>query len=375
MQLLTLRDHQKASLKYRWLLRVVYTLALAPVVWLVHSKNLHLEIAVHASNLTREFWQDAHWAFAQPVDFWPPVIAILGDATGLTTLPAAFIPISSMILGGCLLGSISASLNRQGNHCPTMVVIAMALGCTPLFFGPMAVGDPIFWGPGAWFFAVRSLARIESRDMFQYELALGFCLAILMLLDPAAPLMVLGVLLFLPLILPGNSRRSYLEALVLTIFPAITVVFLQISSFAIFNSLPLVKAYKMWSSRIPWSVDFFRFAYDYHAKGGTSGPLPHFFRSALHVTPLLPLAFFLPTIRSRKFHPGTLGAVIALPLFHGLLYSAHAGAASHRVWLLYLILGMMAWLAETPINGRWGRVFTFIICLWPLAVGWVAVLS
>jgi hypothetical protein len=375
LPILTLRDHRKAPLKYRWLLRVLYTLALLPAVYVAYSRNLQLDMGSNVSKLTREFWQDAHWALSPPTDFWPPILAIIGDAVGFAALPSAFIPISSLILAGCILGSIASSLDRKGNFSFTMVAVALCLGATPLFFGPMAVGDPIFWGPGIWFFAARSLARIESRDMFQHELALGLSLAVLMLLDPAAPIMILGVFIFLPLILPRTSKRNYLEALVLTISPGLMVVFLQISSYATLHSLPLLEAIRIWSNKLQWSSDFFRFAWNHHINNGTNGPLPHFLRVTLHVTPLLPLAFFLPTIRERKYHPATLSAVLVLPLINGLIYSAHAGVASHRVWLLYLTLGMLAWLAETPLSGRWGKYFTFIICLWPLAVGWVAILA
>ncbi len=375
MHLLTLRDYKKAPLKLRWLLRFLYTMALLPVVLLAHSKNMHLDMGANVSRLTREFWQDAHWVLSPPTDFWPPLLTFIGDATGFSALPASFIPISSLILAGCVLGSIAVSLDRKGNLTSTMAAVALALGCTPLFFGPMAVGDPIFWGPCIWFFAARSLARIESQDTFKHEFSLGISLAILMLLDPAAPLMIAGVFLLLPMILKRTSKRSYLEAWVLTLSPSVMVIFFQISSFAIIHSLPFVKALQMWNAKLNWSPDFFGFAYDYHVSNGKIGALPIFFRTTLHATPFLPLVFFLPSIRHRKYHPGTLAAILVLPLLNGLIYSAHAGVASHRVWLLYLIMGMISWVAETPLSNQWGKYFTFIICLWPLAVGWVAVLT
>lgn len=371
---MTLRDHLKTPVKHRWLLRFLYTLALTPVVVVAHSKNLHQDVEATINRLTHEFWQDAHWALSPPTEFWPPLLSFIGNTVGFSVLPGTFIPIISLILAGIILGSVAASLDRRGNLSTTMTIIALALGSTPLFFGPMAAGDAIFWGPGIWFFAIRSMARIESRDMFQHELALGISLAALMILDPAAPLIIVGVFLFLPIILPRNSKRSYLEAGILTISPALMVVFFQISSYAIMHSLPLVQAFHMWSDKLHWSLDYFRMAYPHYDFKGSAGPMPSFLVSALRMTPLIPLAIYLPTIRKRKYHRGTLAAVLVLPLLHGLFYSAYAGIPTHRLWLMYLTLGMIAWLAETPINGRFGKYFTIFVCLWPLVAGWVAVL-
>lgn len=342
-----------------YLLTAAFVAGLAPSVWLLVQQGwLSAEFQQLSADVPAT--SQLTWIVSEPGLAAQRLLTVVG--LRFDALP----PLSAMIsivCAGVVLAATALTRSSEGRRQPAMVLLAAALGTSPLFLQPVLEANPWFWGAAVWYGCIRALCRVEASASLQMEMALGFGLAMLVLVEPAAPAVVLSVALLLPLVLVRQPDRSAVSALSLILSPPAMVLVAQFASHLL-HEQSVWAASSQWTGGQAWLPASVLSGAPPAPLDRVSGFLPWMLSPAILLTPLLPWLAGLGTDWRIRNRAASLLVVLAVPLLVGSLMSWRLGTPVYRPWLLYLLLGQAAWLAETYVPARRYRLLVICFAIW-----------
>jgi len=352
-----------------FLMFLLFAAALMPGFWLVLKYDLISKSMLEMVDQCHAPGGQAVWALSHSGLFIQRMICIIGTRLGR---PDIILPIFSVLGGSLLLTLLARRKNEWDIRSIRTIVLAGCLGASPLFFSVAITGSPYIWSAIAWFLAVRAMCRIEGKDSIQYEMGLGFALATLIVAEPMSEAFVMGLAVFLPAMLRHNENRNVTAAMALILIPSVMVILIQFLSHAFLSGAPLSDLAGNWVQRELVATNIG--AMDPVTTVSISGLItpmlanfPYILGPSIIFTPILPLLMLLTVHRDKKYHPISLISACMVPLLIGLLYSWLSGFHFRDPWVLLILVGLVAWLSETQLKGKWDRAAIITCGVWALA--------
>lgn len=305
--------------------------------------------------------QSSTWILSQPGLFWQ---RLLGELAGQTNTPERWVIIAMMMAAGLLLASLARRRWPETPIRPLNVLLAGGLGASPLFFQPLLSGAPWVWGALVWFGCIRTLCRREGRADVQMEMVLGIALAGLVIVEPAATALVLGVVLGLPFILLRRPSPSQSAGLALIMAPPILLLVAQFISHLFIEATSVMTVAAQWTGGEAFLPDGLRPGSVVSPLENLSGFLPGILTPAVVLTPLLPMLGLGLLNWRTGCRPISLIIATGTPVVISLLVAWRTETTAYQPWLLYLLVGQAAWLLEADLSPARIRLLIGAFILW-----------